>query len=481
MAASRALIARIQSDAASPDYWYVPKGKSIDSKNWPLIADHLRILDKFRTVPWSQAQPLYVAELLKEGFVDPYKDHKEGFSGVGRMQIPVWRILGLAWVNQKGVPEVTEVGKAFIAAKTEGVRRELLSTQVHRYQFWNPSSHAHFSSFQTFPMLGLYKLLQQTDWHLDWDEFHLFGTRTRSFNDADDLVDLIEDWRTLSAKEKTALLNLAKTIPASSHTKNEEGTTWHKIMGDINYIQSMLELSPFLELTQAGVAIPKPSRRNARAVVKAASATAEVIEYESEQDWQAQYGQLTEKSRMDSPWTTNSDAKAYYERIGKIDAAAAAFAKEDKRRSTGAVKQYRQVQIRESILEDLLEQDLEALEEGLKFKNRQYATAVGPIDILATDKDDLLVVIELKRGRTSDKVVGQIARYISWVVERLAEGKRDKVRGIVVGTHFDKHFDAAIKQIHDVTPYTFDLQIYYEKWLPEAVVVAKRAVKSARV
>lgn len=43
---------------------------------------------------------------------------------------------------------------------------------------------------------------------------------------------------------------------------------------------------------------------------------------------------------------------------------------------------------------------------------RQYPSDTGPIDILAISKDgkDLLVV-ELKRGRASDQVVGQIQRY----------------------------------------------------------------------
>ena len=479
MAVSRLLVARIRSDAESPDYWYVPKGKNVDSKNWQLIADQLRTLDEFRTVPWADAQALYVKTLLNRKLIEPYKDHKKGFSAIARMQLPVWRLLGLAWVNHKGVPEVTEVGKLFIAAKNDTARRSILILQLHRYQFWNPSSDLHFRAFKTFPVLVLYRLLLQTDWRLDWREFYLFGTRTRSFADADDLVDLVEDWRTLDKKEKSALINIAETIPASSHTKNVRGTTWHKIMGDRTYIQAMLRIFPHIEQTTSGIQISSGARREIRKIVKEASATAEVIDYQSEQDWQAQYGQLPHKSRSSTPWTTTTDARAYYERIGRIDAAATAFAKEDRGRSSSDVQAYRKVQIRESVLEDLLEQELEALEEGLKLEGRQYATAVGPIDILATDKNKLWVIIELKRGRTSDKVVGQIARYITWVVERLAHGNREKVRGIVVGTHFDKHFDAAIKQIRDVTPYTFDLRVRYDKWLPDGAKNSKRSVRGS--
>ena len=47
---------------------------------------------------------------------------------------------------------------------------------------------------------------------------------------------------------------------------------------------------------------------------------------------------------------------------------------------------------------------------------QQYTTDIGPIDILATEASSkTFVVIELKKGRTSDQVVGQILRYMGWV------------------------------------------------------------------
>jgi RecB family endonuclease NucS len=44
-----------------------------------------------------------------------------------------------------------------------------------------------------------------------------------------------------------------------------------------------------------------------------------------------------------------------------------------------------------------------------------------PIDILAVSKDGTcLLVVELKRGRASDVVVGQALRYIGYVQDELA-------------------------------------------------------------
>jgi len=67
----------------------------------------------------------------------------------------------------------------------------------------------------------------------------------------------------------------------------------------------------------------------------------------------------------------------------------------------------------------------------------QYSIPVGRLDFLAIDTDTgALVVIELKRGRPSDQVVGQIARYMGWFREEFArEGQA--VEGIVVAGDAD--------------------------------------------
>ncbi len=92
-------------------------------------------------------------------------------------------------------------------------------------------------------------------------------------------------------------------------------------------------------------------------------------------------------------------------------------------------------------LEDSLVQNLMMLEAGLKLyrdgdvEGRQLDTAtVGIIDLLAIDKNENLVVIELKAGKAGDSVCGQILGYVAWVREELAEGK--KVRGIIVASDF---------------------------------------------
>jgi hypothetical protein len=65
---------------------------------------------------------------------------------------------------------------------------------------------------------------------------------------------------------------------------------------------------------------------------------------------------------------------------------------------------------------------LQIYEDADEADGQQYATDIGPIDILALERDSgSFVVIELKKGRPSDQVVGQILRYMGWVKRKLCK------------------------------------------------------------
>lgn len=78
---------------------------------------------------------------------------------------------------------------------------------------------------------------------------------------------------------------------------------------------------------------------------------------------------------------------------------------------------------------------------------QQYDTeAVGRIDLLCEDvSTGALVIIELKKGRQSDAVVGQLTRYMGWVKEHIANGR--DVEGIVLTPDYDQRLRYAIKAI----------------------------------
>ena len=462
MALSRSLQARVESDAKSPAFLYVPKGRSVDRNNWKAIADSLKVLDKYRRVPWKEAQPDFVRDLRRRRLIEPYKSYRSGFSAVGRMQFPVWRLLGLAWLNQKKEPEVTEVGKEFMVRRTEA-RRELLSMQIHRYQFWNPTNSRHFAEFKTVPILALYKLLSYTDWYIDRCEFILLGSRIRNMDDATEVAGLVEDLRSCTEDEKADLYRTANTLLSRSHTKNERGTTYLKVRNNFGYIRNFLSLSKYLKVTLDCIEVPQTHRQTVRRILDA-SHQAEVIEYQTAEDWLARYGELPEEGRWESPWAGPADAMEYYERIGRIDAAAEALARDEASITTRRLDEYRRVQIQERVLEDILEQNLEQLEPGLSLLGRQFSTAVGPIDLLALDQNKTYVVVELKRGRANDRVIGQVARYLGWVTERMARGEENRARAIVVGREYDAKFSSAIGQLRRVKPFTYDIRVRFEQW-----------------
>jgi restriction system protein len=86
---------------------------------------------------------------------------------------------------------------------------------------------------------------------------------------------------------------------------------------------------------------------------------------------------------------------------------------------------------------------------------------VGRIDILAETKDKKsLVVIELKLGRTSDTVVGQVQRYMGWVQEHYAE-QGQTVEGIIIGAEDDARIRYALKVAPniDLMKYTLDFKL----------------------
>jgi len=91
MPISRSLSSRIESGARAPDFWYVPKGSTVNIGNWDLISARLQVLQGFQSVPWNEAQPLFRKELLKRKLIKPYKEEERESSAVARMQLPVWR------------------------------------------------------------------------------------------------------------------------------------------------------------------------------------------------------------------------------------------------------------------------------------------------------------------------------------------------------------------------------------------------------
>jgi restriction system protein len=61
-------------------------------------------------------------------------------------------------------------------------------------------------------------------------------------------------------------------------------------------------------------------------------------------------------------------------------------------------------------------------------------------------------VVELKKGRVSDNVVGQIQRYMGYVLEELAE-ENQTVKGVIIGLEDDLKIRRALSVTHNIEFY----------------------------
>ena len=118
----------------------------------------------------------------------------------------------------------------------------------------------------------------------------------------------------------------------------------------------------------------------------------------------------------------------------------------------------------EKHLEDFLVQNWEHTELGKKYNifeedgelvGQQYPSDTGPIDILAISKDKKeLLVVELKKGRISDVVIGQIQRYMGYVKEELAENGQI-VKGVIIALEDDTRLRRALAVTQNIDFYTY--------------------------
>lgn len=120
----------------------------------------------------------------------------------------------------------------------------------------------------------------------------------------------------------------------------------------------------------------------------------------------------------------------------------------------------------EKHLEDFLVENWEQTELGRthdiltvdgELVGQQYQTDTGPIDVLALSKDKTeFLVIELKKGKASDNVVGQVHRYMGFVKEMLLEDNQT-VRGVIIALDDDLRIRRALSVATNIEFYRYKI------------------------
>lgn len=94
---------------------------------------------------------------------------------------------------------------------------------------------------------------------------------------------------------------------------------------------------------------------------------------------------------------------------------------------------------------------------------RQYMSDTGPLDILAISKDrSELLVVELKRGKASDSVVGQIQRYMGYIKDQVAEPNQT-VRGVIIALEDDLRIRRALSVAQGIDFYRYQVNFKLSK------------------
>lgn len=122
----------------------------------------------------------------------------------------------------------------------------------------------------------------------------------------------------------------------------------------------------------------------------------------------------------------------------------------------------------EEDLKNFLAKNLNIIEEGLILYEDEGITGLEfdaggrLIDILALDRDNNYVVIELKVSKGYDRVIGQLLRYIGWVKANLADDNQ-AVRGVIIARTITDDLKIACSQIPNVSLYEYSLSVQLNK------------------
>lgn len=110
----------------------------------------------------------------------------------------------------------------------------------------------------------------------------------------------------------------------------------------------------------------------------------------------------------------------------------------------------------------VLGQEYDIYEEGGQLVGQQYPSDTGQMDILAISKDrKRILVVELKRGRASDAVVGQIQRYMGFVKEKLLEPGQT-VEGIIIALEDDVRIRRALSVAQSIRFMRYRVEFHLE-------------------
>ena len=371
---------------------------------------------------WTQELQLELLHwMINQEIIRPYAEDQSINDQLANVRnyVNLLRKLGFAFVNQERHLHVSPVGEEFLVTDERG-RMIILEKQLLRIQFWNPSIHRPswevYRKYQLFPLLFILKLLLELDdGKLTSAEFFLIAGFARKMEDLPEILSLVQEFRALDEDARQGLQKaLDPTYPQIANASVHLGA---------------FGLIPALAFEEGALSIQ--DSQYTRQLVNIYEGRLRFVDYDAFEDWYESIADL-------EPGMSTVDILRYYIETGKDEAAKQVAQEADDEpgliaREQPPLQEAVEDFLQERLIEDFLEKRMGVIEEGLELvaNGRQFTTEVGRIDLLARDPTGGFVVVELKKGRLEDEVVGQCLRYMGWVRANLSPN--NIVRGIIVG------------------------------------------------
>lgn len=338
---------------------------------------------------------------------------------------------GFCWVDE-GVLRLTPAASELLDGRDPV---ELMERVLWRYELSTPVNNP--GPLRLFPHRALLQTLLLVGGEVTRDEFTLFVGRTLS-NDVHPTVDLIQSWRELTPAAKREVVEAC-------------GRTFDRRARDAGYCMTFHASASYLERTldanqRLGVRLMQNRRDEIRIRVEDHTAGAEWVSYATLADCVAAYGASDVTQDL-------VEAVDHYLDTSQFERAVEAFRRLPAAARGGrTVEEFERSAFLERDLEEHLAQHLDDIEQGLVLegKGRQQPTTVGTMDLFARASNGDLVVIELKKVRASDKVFGQICRYMGWVKTKYAP-HGTAVRGYIIGSEIDQKLQYAASVVGEPT------------------------------
>lgn len=368
----------------------------------------VRVLSEFEGQDWNDND---VMAALRQAHLTT------GHGAGGRMLRKATENLGLCWFDNH-VLWMTPAGRALADGSD---KTAILERLLWRYQLSNPINDGAIG-FNLYPHHTLLQILLIVGGQVTRDEFILFVGRLRQREDIAVTAQRIFSWRALSNADQDSIIDACGAEFGRRQTDTSYALGFHACAGYLDRFND--------NRGRRGIKIIDGRFDELRDRLQFYE-NFPTVEFSSKSNCVTFYGDLGGSPEID-------DAVDYYLDTSQYEKAVEAFAQLPISARRGkTVEQFRDEVFLEKDLEDYLEHNLHLIEPGLQFDRRQYGTQAGVIDIIATAENGDRVVVELKKVRASDKVFGQLCRYMGCIKAHHAlPGQR--VRGFIVGSEIDQ-------------------------------------------